>query len=177
MRSIRGYGRWATAWNLTPLAASLCIAVAVPAARPVAAAAPEVQVRLVAPARLAAGAKGTVAVEMELGRGWHVNSHMPSHEYLVPTTLDLTASSGTLSAVRYPSHVARRFEFADEPIAVYDGAVRFEAELAVPESAGGEIVVDAVLGYQACDDHQCYPPARKTLTTAVPVVGRRSRVR
>ncbi len=134
---------------------------------------PEVVIRLVAPAALAPGAKAPVVVEMTLGQGWHVNGHAPSQSYLIPTVVSLTASGGALSAVRYPTPRERRYEFADEPLAVYEGKVRFESQLTLPETASGKVSIEGVLSYQACNDHQCFAPARAAFAGTV-AVGRAS---
>lgn len=139
------------------LAASLSVAVA-GASRPAAAAAgPDVRVRLLAPARIGAGKPATLVVELVLGRGWHVNSHTPSRGYLVPTTATLLTSGGALTELRYPRHVEKRFEFSEEPLAVYEGTVRFETELTVPDAALGKVDLAGVVSYQACNEQQCFP--------------------
>jgi DsbC/DsbD-like thiol-disulfide interchange protein len=124
-----------------------------------------------APVTLAAGGKGTVALEMTLGPGWHVNSHRPLQNFLIPTTATLATSGGTLSDIRYPEPVKKRFEFADEPLAVYQGTVRFESELALPVTATGKVNLGGVLAYQPCNDSQCFPPAKTILSATVDVAG------
>lgn len=156
-----------------PFVIAVCAGLLV-TARPAAAAGPQMRARLVVPPRLAAGAKGTIAVEMTLGPGWHVNSHTPLLKFLVPTTLTLRASTGALSDVRYPKQVERRFDFVDVPLAVYEGTVRFESELTVPESASGTIAVKGILAFQACDDRQCSRPATADLEATVTIDGARS---
>jgi len=151
-------------------AASLCLAVA-GLAGPVPVSGPQVQARLIAPASLAAGGKGIVVLEMTLGPGWHVNSHRPLQSFLIPTTATLTTSSGTLSDIHYPEPVKKRFEFADQPLAVYHGTVRFESELALPATATGKVTLGGVLAYQPCNDSQCFPPAKATLNATVDVAG------
>ncbi len=125
--------------------------------------------RLIAPASAVAGGKATIVVEMTLGPGWHVNGHRPAQSFLIPTTATLTASSGTFSEVRYPEPVQKKFEFADEPLAVYEGTVRFEAELALPAAAAGKVELGGALSYQPCNETQCYPPAKATLGAVVAV--------
>ena len=134
---------------------------------------PDVRARLVAPERLVAGAKATkatVAVELTFGPGWHANSHTPSEEFLVPTDLDLTATGGTLSPVRYPKEVERKLSFSEKPLRVYDGTVRFEADLTVPASAPGKVAIKGSLSYQACNDTQCFAPTSLPLAATVTVV-------
>jgi thiol:disulfide interchange protein DsbD len=131
---------------------------------------PDITARLVAPPSAAPGGKGALAVEMTLGKGWHVNSHTPTEEWLIPTDVVLQASAGALSPVRFPKHLVKSFAFSETPMAVYEGTVRFEADLQVPAGASGEIVVDGTLSYQACNDRQCFPPASIPLVAKV-IVG------
>lgn len=131
-------------------------------ALPLSAQTPDVKAKLIAPG-LAAGSKGTVTVEMTMGTGWHVNSHTPSESYLIPTSLALTASAGTFSAVRYPKQVEKRFPFADQPLRVYEGTVRFETDLELPKTATGKVFLAGTLSYQACNEKQCFPPAKISL--------------
>ncbi len=132
-----------------------------------AAAEPPIQVRLVAPASLAAGGSGAVAVEMVLPPGWHVNGHHPLQSFLIPTSVYLTTSAGALAEVRYPEPVKKRFAFADEELAVYEGTVMFASQLTLPPSASGKIALDAAVSYQPCNETQCYPPTKKSLTAAL----------
>ncbi len=152
------------------VAGSLCVAV-IGLAGPAPASGPQVQARLVAPQTVAAGGKATITLEVRLGPGWHINGHRPLQSFLIPTTATLTTSGGTLSDFRYPEPVRRRFKFADEDLAVYEGTVRFESELALPTTATRKAALEGVLSYQACNDSQCYPPAKTTLSATVAIAG------
>ena len=58
----------------------------------------------------------------------------------------------------------------DQPLAVYEGRVRFLATVEVPadwKEDAAEIV--ARLRYQACDDRQCLPPRDATATVVLPI--------
>ncbi len=133
---------------------------------------PEVRVRLAAPPQVAAGARAAVVVEMTLGEGWHVNSHSPGEKFLIPTDVSLTTTLGTLSEIRYPTHVERRFAFADKPMLVYEGTVRFEADLTVPAGARGEVVVGGTVSFQSCNERQCFAPAKLPVEATIAVVAR-----
>jgi hypothetical protein len=128
---------------------------------------PDIRAKVAAPASLAPGSKGTVVVEMTLGKGWHVNSHTPSEDFLIPTNVTLAASAGSLSAVRYPKDVERRFEFSEKPLRVYEGTVRFEADLTMPADGGGKVTLSGALSYQACNEQQCFAPAKIPLEASV----------
>jgi cytochrome c biogenesis DsbD-like protein len=130
---------------------------------------PDVRAAIVAPSRTAAGSRTTVIVEMTLGADWHVNSHTPSEKYLIPTVVTLSASEGDFSPVRYPRDVERRFPFSNKPLRVYEGTVRFETDLELPPATASEVSVKGFVSYQACNEQQCFAPARIALETRLPV--------
>jgi Disulphide bond corrector protein DsbC len=134
---------------------------------PLAAERPDVRAAIISPARVAAGSKATLIVEMTLGTNWHVNSHTPSEKYLIPTDVTLTTSVGTLSPIRYPKDVEKRFSFADKPLRVYEGTVRFETDLEVPAVPRDKVSIAGTLSYQACNDQQCFAPAKLPLEASI----------
>jgi DsbC/DsbD-like thiol-disulfide interchange protein len=133
---------------------------------------PDVRARIIVPASLPAGARTPLSVELTVGPGWHVNSHTPSETFLIPTDVALTTSAGTLSSVRYPPHVERRFSFSEKPLRVYEGTVRFETDLELPAAAAGDAAIAGSLSYQACNDQQCYSPAKIPLESRVAISSR-----
>src|SRR4030095_17012622 len=57
------------------------------------------------------GDKFKVAVAVEVGRGYHINAHRPTLDYLIPTTLALGAPTGvTFADEKYPAPKHRKFE-------------------------------------------------------------------
>jgi uncharacterized protein len=129
---------------------------------------PDVTAKIGSPG-LAPGEKGTVVVEMTMGKGWHVNSHEPLEEFLVPTLVTLATSTGRRLSVTYPAGQARRFAFSEKPLSVYAGTVRFEAELAVPPDAHSPLALSGEVSYQACNDVQCFAPAKLPLSATVTI--------
>jgi suppressor for copper-sensitivity B len=107
-----------------------------------------------------AGAPARVAALVTIEHGWHVNSHKPSFEYLIPTVLDLTLPAGwPQETVQYPAAKMKVFSFEPKPLAVYDGDVVMLAAVQVPKGVKkGTYPVSAALRYQACNDTQCLPP-------------------
>lgn len=106
------------------------------------------------------GTVARIAAEVMVVPGWHVNSHWPSAEYLIPTELDVTLPPGVAPPeIRYPEHELQSFSFSpDEPVAVYDGTFHIFVDLLIPDDASGELPLSAELTYQACDDKSCAPP-------------------
>jgi thiol:disulfide interchange protein len=108
----------------------------------------------------APGGAGRLVALLRIEDGWHVNSHQPSFEYLIPTTAELELPAGWEAAtLSYPAGEMERFTFADEPLSVFQGEVPIVASFLVPASAtAGEVSVRVKVTYQACNDTQCLPP-------------------
>ena len=118
------------------------------------------------PESVIAGKRSVVEVHLRVMDGFHVNSHTPKSELLIPTAAKLEPADGTVKVgeIEYPKGVS--YSFAANPgeaLDVYTGAVT----LRVPVVAlAGEHSLKGSLRYQACDQRACYPP--KTLTLEVP---------
>jgi thiol:disulfide interchange protein len=110
------------------------------------------------------GLPAKVSALVTIEHGWHVNSHKPSLEYLIPTVLDLELPQGwPEESVQYPAAKMKTFSFEPRPLAVYDGDVVIQARLQLPKGvARGAYPIRASLRYQACNDSQCLPPVTTT---------------
>ena len=116
------------------------------------------------PQTVKAGKSSELELHFRVREGFHVNSHTPSSELLIPTAMKLQPAEGVKAAdVIYP--VGTKYSFSFEPkekLDVYTGT--FTVKIPVTATAG-EHTVDASLRYQACDSAACYPP--KTLPVQV----------
>ncbi|MEO8196262.1 MAG: thioredoxin family protein [Thermoanaerobaculia bacterium] len=101
-----------------------------------------------------------VAARLEIEAGWHLQAHVPTYDYLIPTTLGVEAPAGWPAAeVDYPAPSRYKFAFAEDELDVLAGRQRIVARLAVPPgAAAGPVRLTLHLRYQACDDRQCLPP-------------------
>ena len=90
------------------------------------------------PQNVAAGKRTVLELHFRVVDGFHVNSHTPKSELLIPTQMTLQPVAGVKA----------------EPD-VYTGA--FTVKLPVVAEAGAH-TVDGTLRYQACDHAACYPP-------------------
>jgi DsbC/DsbD-like thiol-disulfide interchange protein len=106
---------------------------------------------------VAAGKPVVLALRFHVADGFHVNSHTPKSELLIPTALTLSAADGVKAgALTYPA--GKEFSFSFDPsekLDVYAGD--FTVKLPVV-AAAGEHTVAGTLKYQACDNRACYPP-------------------
>jgi Disulphide bond corrector protein DsbC len=109
------------------------------------------------PQTVAAGKQAVVTLRFHVVDGYHVNSHTPKEDFLIPTMLKLETAQGvTPGAIDYPPGHEYSFSFdPKEKLDVYQGD--FTVKVPVTATAG-EHTVDATLHYQACDNAACYPP-------------------
>ncbi len=120
-------------------------------------------------APLVAGSPFKLAVAVEIGTKWHINSHTPKEDYLIPTEVGLPTVAGiTFEPVIYPAHHERKFVFSETPMAVYEGRTLFLVNGKVDAAATpGEVTLPITFDYQACTDKQCVsvlPPLMRSVT-------------
>ena len=109
------------------------------------------------PQNVAAGKRSVLELHFRVIEGFHVNSHTPKSELLIPTQISLQPATGVKAEpLEYPAGTAYSFSFdPTEKLDVYSGA--FTVKLPVVADAGAH-TVDGTLRYQACDHAACYPP-------------------
>jgi DsbC/DsbD-like thiol-disulfide interchange protein len=115
-----------------------------------------------------AGKASPVALHFRIAQGFHINSHTPKEEYLIPTTFSIPADSGVqLASATYPT--GTEFTLPVDPdtkLNVYTGEFAIQTHIVAPR---GNHLVNASLRYQACDNNACMPP--KTITVPIDVIG------
>lgn len=119
------------------------------------------------------GGRVQAVLHLEIDAGWHVNAHRPLEDFLIPTEVALIETSpAALIATAYPEPLEVKLSFSEEPLAVYEGAVRIGLELRVPpEWKAAVISVPGILTVQACNDAMCLPPADMPFELSFPVRG------
>jgi thiol:disulfide interchange protein DsbD len=102
--------------------------------------------------------KGTLTIRATLASGWHVNSHKPTEEYLIPTAVTLAEAAGVqYGEPRYPDGKMEKFSFSETPLSVY--AHEFVVEVPVAWTGAAAPEISGSVDYQACNDTQCLAPA------------------
>ena len=146
---------------------AMLLAAALGAAAPLAAqgvsSASVITPRLVADSeRLVPGMPFRLALIADIKSGWHVNSHTPKEDYLIPTQAGLKPSPGLVfQPAAYPKHLERKFSFSEQPLAVYEGRTVFRMDGTVDAAAApGPRTLTGTLEYQPCNDQQCLPPTK-----------------
>jgi DsbC/DsbD-like thiol-disulfide interchange protein len=115
---------------------------------------------------LIAGKKSVLTLQFRVVDGYHVNSHTPKSELLIPTNLTLQPDAGVkAAAAEYPAGTAYSFSFEPgEKLDVYTGT--FTVKIPVVAQAGQHTIA-GTLHYQACDNAACYPPKSLPVQLAV----------
>lgn len=115
---------------------------------------------------ISGGNDGEALVMLNIEAGYHVNANPATYPYLIATevTADKVEGLDTGKAI-YPPAKKQKFQFADEPLAVYEGQV--EVRLPIKIAGKGTRSLPLNIRVQACDHEKCFPPA--TLNTSVSV--------
>ena len=134
---------------------------------------PYVTIAPVGNVQLRAGASTSVEMDFRIGSEFHINSHHPRADYLIPTVLTLNAPEQLAVAdLKYPAGEDMAFAFApNDKLSVYSGDFTINAVLKAPaKAAAGSYPVKGELRFQACDHSACYPPRSIPVQFQVTVV-------
>ena len=101
-------------------------------------------------------------VTLSISPGFHVNANPATFPYLIATeVLPTVAHDVYVEKSIYPPPTKKKFQFAEEPLAVYEGDAPIQ--LLWRSSGGmakkGEDTLSIKVRVQACDNEKCYPPA------------------
>jgi len=115
-----------------------------------------------------AGKASQVALHFRIAEGFHINSHKPKEDYLIPTSFSIPETPGVaLKDATYPD--GTDFTLPLDPstrLSVYTGEFTVQTLLVAQR---GNHLVQASLHYQACDKNACMPP--KTIPVPIDVIG------
>lgn len=109
---------------------------------------------------VSSGGHTNFQLRVELHEGWHINSHQPRKEYLVPTQLKLPPDSPfSIAELQFPRPSERDFAFSDEPVSVFEGTFTVSGRIRANKDAGPGTYQPALeFTYQPCSDEACLAP-------------------
>jgi hypothetical protein len=122
---------------------------------------------------VARGGKAPLDIAMRVNKGFHVNSHQPNDELLLPTVVHLNPPDGiVIMNIAYPEAEELALPFAGkDKLSVYSGSFEVTAEVRVAKSvAAGTQRVHGEVRYQACDNRQCFPPKSTPLEFDIKII-------
>jgi thiol:disulfide interchange protein DsbD len=112
-----------------------------------------------------------IAVVSKISPGFHINAHMPSEDYLIPTKVTADLSPGVfLVESTYPHGVMRAFRFSKTPLRVYEGTFTVLMKLRANGTAPiGPQKISLTVAYQACNQDACLPPTKIPVTAELEI--------
>ncbi len=118
-----------------------------------------------------AGGNADATVTLSISPGYHVNANPATFAYLIPTAINPGKAEGIIAGKPiYPVAQKKKFQFAEEPLAVYEGEVQIRLPLRMEANAGkGARSLPIEVRVQACDTEKCYAPDTLKTTIAVDV--------
>jgi len=151
-------------WKLLPaISALLC-------SSPALAQTPVLTVKAPAGVVVKKGQTVEVKVSAALNAGFHLNSHTPTEDYLIPLTLTWDGPLKTVDVV-YPKPQMEKYSFDDKPLSVLTGqfslVTKFEAPAGV---APGPVTLNGKVRYQACNNNSCFQPKTVPVTMTIQVL-------
>lgn len=117
---------------------------------------------------ISGGDKDEALVMLNIEPGYHVNANPATYPYLIATEVSAEKVEGIdVGKPVYPPAKKQKFQFADEPLAVYEGQI--EVKLPIKVAGKGSRSLPLKVLVQACDHEQCFPPATLNTTVSVEV--------
>ncbi|MFA8342721.1 MAG: protein-disulfide reductase DsbD family protein [Rhodothermaceae bacterium] len=114
------------------------------------------------------GSELDVAFKLNIFDTWHINSNNPKDEFLFPTTISLKTETFKFSNLIFPHAEEIKFDFSENPVAVYEGTVYVYGKIKFDEKLElKEYKIPVEIEYQSCNNSQCMPP--NTITAEVVV--------
>jgi len=107
------------------------------------------------------GKSAPVPLLFRVAGGYHINSHQPKSEFLIPTALKIDATTDiVIGKTTYPAGQDMTLPFdPDEKLNVYTGDFKVNVQVHPLHTVqAGKYIVRGTLKYQACDNLACYPP-------------------
>lgn len=118
--------------------------------------------------QLTANKPQDIELRFRVEPGFHINSHTPKDELLLPTVLKLEPGSLRIAGEQYPPGQHFHLQVGEgEDLDVYQGEFRVMLRVQAPKGAS---TLTGSLRYQACDTASCFPP--KTLPVQIAITAR-----
>lgn len=116
------------------------------------------------------GATLEVKLNATLNEGFHLNSHTPTQDYLIPLTLAWTGPLDVAEVV-YPKPQLEKYSFEDKPLSVLTGQFPLITKFKAPATAvPGPVTLTGKVKYQACNNNSCFPPKTVPVSLTVQVL-------
>jgi len=113
------------------------------------------------------GSEQVVELRFRVDPGYHINSHTPMDDLLIPTTLKFVPGMVKVVGMEYPKGEIIKLTGNGEGLDVYQGEFKVKLRVVAPH---GFSAMTGTVRYQACDNEACFPP--KTLAVRLAVTAK-----
>ena len=113
-----------------------------------------------------------IAIVATIRSGFHINSHTPADEFLVPTEVALQEAKGiSFEPSVYPVPALVSLGFSKKKMSVYEGSITILANGKILDHASsGTTTISGALSYQACNNESCFMPETVKFQSSLAVV-------
>ena len=116
------------------------------------------------------GATVDVKLTATLNEGFHLNSHTPTEDYLIPLTLKWEGPIEAVDVV-YPKPQMETYSFDPKPLSVLTGQFPLVTKFKAPATASpGPVTLNGKIRYQACNNNSCFAPKTVPVTLTVQIL-------
>lgn len=116
------------------------------------------------------GATVDVKISASLNEGFHLNSHTPTEDYLIPLTLKWEGPLKEVEVI-YPKPQMEKYPFDEKPLSVLTGQFPLVTKFQAPATAAsGAVTLNGKVRYQACNSSMCFAPKTVPVSLTVQVL-------
>ena len=122
--------------------------------------------------KVAPGTDLKLTLSASVKESWHINSHQPNDEYLIPSQISSGNKSFPLSNIIFPVPEERTLSFSDKPVSVFENDFKVELTIKIDKAtANGKYKIPIEFNYQACNDQTCLPPTSTSAIAEIEIIG------
>lgn len=119
---------------------------------------------------VAAGESFRTLLTVTIVKPWHINSHRPHDEVLIPSRVTVSGDGFGAATIQYPEPRDMMFGFSDQPVSVFDGVIEIPLIIKSERSLSpGKHPLTVTFEYQACNDITCLAPTKVSAAMTVTV--------
>lgn len=120
------------------------------------------------------GKMNNIVLEINIGKGYHIQANPVEEDFLIPTTVKITSSKNVLVGNPvYPAGKTLTLRGTEENLLVYDGKIYIIIPVQITQPVQKDFhLIEGELEYQACDSVKCFMP--RTITFTIPVKSKNS---
>jgi len=111
-----------------------------------------------------AGSTFQIAIEMDIKKGWHINSNRPSNEFAIPTKVKFKLPDGiSITEIKFPEHEIMTLKSVGR-VEIFSGKIYIIIKGHADKTLKpGQYRLPATITYQACNDAVCLAPTKKSI--------------